>query len=124
MEIATIDPLVVPKKETNNEPVNVNIDKKIQPANAIENVTNHINCIPNTNTMTTNETTNAFCELTKEQLKVSALLNVKIEQIISSNIDQNDLNCQQMPVEIYKHSVGLCGRGGVGKTHLLVEADS
>ena len=121
MEIATIDPLVVPKKETNNEPVNVNIDKKIQPANAIENVTNHINCIPNTNTMTTNETTNAFCELTKEQLKVSALLNVKIEQIISSNIDQNDLNCQQMPVEIYKHSVGLCGRGGVGKTHLLVE---
>ncbi len=26
-----------------------------------------------------------------------------------------------MPAQLYKHSVGLCGRGGVGKTHLLVD---
>jgi DNA replication protein DnaC len=58
-------------------------------------------------------------DLSTEQADALRFLNAQIDQIFSENF-VNDNNFEMMPAQLYKHSVGLCGRGGVGKTHLLV----
>jgi DNA replication protein DnaC len=48
------------------------------------------------------------------------MLQYSLNRKLSENF-VNDNNFEMMPAQLYKHSVGLCGRGGVGKTHLLVD---
>jgi len=59
-------------------------------------------------------------DISTEQADALRFLNAKIDQIFSENF-VNDNKFEMMPAQLYKHSVGLCGRGGVGKTHLLVD---
>ena len=64
-------------------------------------------------------------ELTNEQIEVASFLNGKIESIINRNgsfeIGDNEETNELIPSILYNHSTGLCGRGGTGKTHLLVD---
>jgi len=60
-------------------------------------------------------------QLTNEQMLGLRFLNEKIEQIVNFKNPRQETKCHPMPSNIFNNSVGLCGRGGVGKTRVLVE---